>query len=223
MEICKLDVWAIQHNPNYAETTIASLLKTDEKRAGQNDTFIEGFTSKLTIGNKEVKTYFDSAYFSSKKNALILLMQGGKITPERFHTLLENNDISYYITIKSNIIHFNEPEHDNKELSFAKNKNSLFRALDDSLEDGINTCEYYHNAQGNLSLYFSSQIGLTYIPINGVIVLEDKIILILAQGLEDNLSFEEVLRLLNNKGFIISIKDDTTIPDEDYKRLVKGQ
>ena len=127
------------------------------------------------------------------------------------------------MTIKSNIIHFNEPEYDNKELSFVKNKNSLFRALDDSLEQGINTCEYYHNVQGSFTLDFSSQIGLGYIPINGVIVLEDKIILILAQGLEENLHYEELLRLLHNRGFIISIKEDLNIPDEDYKRLVKGR
>lgn len=223
METCKLDVWAIQYFPEAVESAIDCIVAADPKGSGKKDVFFEGFDSRLTVGDKEIKTYFDSAYFSSEKGILILLMQGGKLTPGRFRTLLDNRGITDYVSVRSNIIPYNHEESNNKELWFAKEGYVLKDALNESLELGIDTCEYFPNIRGGLVLGFPSDIRIANLPIHGVIVLEDKIVLILDQGIKENIKVEEALKILEEKGITPNIKEDLNLPVEDYKILIKGQ
>lgn len=222
MEICKFDVYAIQHRLLKADTAIRSMLAYGNTNQNKPDVFYEGLTSNLILGQCILGTKFDSAYISPEKNTMVLLMQEGKMTPGRFRILLDQYGITNYILIKSTEIKMDKPKTNGRELCFVKNDEGLTKELEDSQKKGIDTCEYFYNVDGILSLEYPYEVFVAKLQIRGVIVLEDKVVLLLEQGLKENLKPADVLRTFEKNNIFPSMRNDLSIPEEKLKQLVKS-
>ena len=192
-----LDVWAIQKHPKELFTALENV-KTDK-----GDLIL--FTNlecKFLLGGKKVERSFDTSLYYDAENgndALILLMKDGIATADQIRKYLEEkgfqyHEVSFSKGLKENLLkEFAIPYEEEKqdanipELWFAREEYVLRDALNESIEKGNTTCDYYPALEGVLSLNYSSNERLSSFSvdgrkISGVIALEDKMILMINNG-----------------------------------------
>jgi len=192
-----LDVWAIQKHPKELFTALENV-KTDK-----GDLIL--FTNlecKFLLGGKKVERSFDTSLYYDAENgndALILLMKDGIATADQIRKYLEEkgfqyHEVSFSKGLKENLlkefaIPYEEEKQDENipELWFAREEYVLRDALNESIEKGNTTCDYYPALEGVLSLNYSSNERLSSFSvdgrkISGVIALEDKMILMINNG-----------------------------------------
>ena len=192
-----LDVWAIQKHPKELFTALENV-KTDK-----GDLIL--FTNlecKFLFGGKKVERSFDTSLYYDAENgndALILLMKDGIATADQIRKYLEEkgfqyHEVSFSKGLKENLlkefaIPYEEEKQDENipELWFAREEYVLRDALNESIEKGNTTCDYYPALEGVLSLNYSSNERLSSFSvdgrkISGVIALEDKMILMINNG-----------------------------------------
>lgn len=192
-----LDVWAIQKHPKELFTALENV-KTDK-----GDLIL--FTNlecKFLLGGKKVERSFDTSLYYDAENgndALILLMKDGIATADQIRKYLEKkgfqyHEVSFSKGLKENLlkefaIPYEEEKQDENipELWFAREEYVLRDALNESIEKGNTTCDYYPALEGVLSLNYSSNERLSSFSvdgrkISGVIALEDKMILMINNG-----------------------------------------
>ena len=192
-----LDVWAIQKHPKELFTALENV-KTDK-----GDLIL--FTNlecKFLLGGKKVERSFDTSlyyYAENGNDALILLMKDGIATADQIRKYLEEkgfqyHEVSFSKGLKENLlkefaIPYEEEKQDENipELWFAREEYVLRDALNESIEKGNTTCDYYPALEGVLSLNYSSNERLSSFSvdgrkISGVIALEDKMILMINNG-----------------------------------------
>ena len=192
-----LDVWAIQKHPKELFTALENV-KTDK-----GDLIL--FTNlecKFLLGGKKVERSFDTSLYYDAENgndALILLMKDGIATADQIRKYLEEkgfqyHEVSFSKGLKENLLkefaipYEKEKQDENiPELWFAREEYVLRDALNESIEKGNTTCDYYPALEGVLSLNYSSNERLSSFSvdgrkISGVIALEDKMILMINNG-----------------------------------------
>lgn len=221
-----LDVWAIQKYPNELFTALENV-KTDK-----GDLIL--FTNlecDFLLGGQKVKRSFDTSLYYDAENgndALILLMKDGIATADQIKNYLKEQGLKYHeVTfskglkeslLKEFAIPYEEEEQDEKipELWFAREEYVLKDALNDSIEQGNSTCDYYPTVEGILSLNYSSNKRPSSFSVDGrkifgVIALEDKMILMINNGDDprnlDPLQVQMVMDELNISANIHSAKE----------------
>ena len=192
-----LDVWAIQKYPQELFTALENV-KTDK-----GDLIL--FTNlecDFILGTQKLKRSFDTSLYYDAGNgndALILLMKDGIATADQIREYLQKqglkyHEVTFYKGLKEKLLNeFSIPYEEEKEdenipeLWFAREEYVLKDALNDSIEKGNTTCDYYPALEGILSLnYISNERPTSFNvdgrKISGVIALEDKMILMINNG-----------------------------------------
>ena len=237
-----LDVWAIQKHPKELFTALENV-KTDK-----GDLIL--FTNlecKFLLGGKKVERSFDTSLYYDAENgndALILLMKDGIATADQIRKYLEEkgfqyHEVSFSKGLKENLlkefaIPYEEEKQDENipELWFAREEYVLRDALNESIEKGNTTCDYYPALEGVLSLNYSSNERLSSFSvdgrkISGVIALEDKMILMINNGNDPRnlnpLQVQMVMDELNVSANIHSAKEFDISKPYQSKLLKKNE
>lgn len=161
------------------------------------------------IGDNSIRTrIFDKCFYSEDSDTVIFFAKG-KITKDEIEKTLEENNIRY------TIVRFDWKDKEFidydyiKDIYFATDENSFTRAINDSLNKGVNSCLYDENEQSELSIgYKTNAENREYCEIEGkscrgVITLADKIILLVDHKEKRNLNPREVKSILKRKGIKI--------------------
>ncbi len=192
-------------------TTEKQLTKAIEYlKDSNNNILMNNCKSYMKIGNREVETYFNSIIYSEDKEAMFLLTQNGEISNELLeHTLLKNN-IPFH-----KIEYLKEKENTSleKEIWFAKGKKEVSKALEDSKEKGFDTCTFYPKMKGSLDLYYFLESEEKEVfdkrKMEGVIELEDKLIVLLQSEKRSKMLYQQLFQMLwtDNKNVAIDWND----------------
>lgn len=220
-----LDVWAIQKYPKELYTALENV-KTD---TGDLILFTN-LECNFELNGKRVKRNFDTSLYYDAGNgndALILLMKDGIATSDQIREYLEKEQLKYHeVSFSKDLtkelaeefdISYTEEQDDENipELWFAREEYVLRDALNDSIEQGNTTCDYYPLLQGFLNLnYSANSIPFNYNvdgrKILGVIALEDKMILLINNGNDDrNISPFQAHRIMEELGVSVNIHSDS--------------
>ena len=206
----------MENSNNYLDVIIvqskSELEKAIEKlkKYSNNNILYMNCESKLKIGDVLSGKKFN-ACLRSEDSDTIIFFQAGKIEYEEIEKQLQKADIQY-----SNIVFQNEElenyklEENEKEVWLARDDISFKEAIDDSLSIGNNECVYITDQESNLTIAYKGSEGIRY-PFEGrfcrgTIIFEDKIILLIKQGYEKNLSKINVLGILKNRDIKVRIK-----------------
>ena len=161
-----LDVWAIQKYPKELYTALENV-KTD---TGDLILFTN-LECNFELNGKRVKRNFDTSLYYDAGNgndALILLMKDGIATADQIREYLEKEQLKYHeVSFSKDLtkelaeefdISYTEEQADENipELWFAREEYVLRDALNDSIEQGNTTCDYYPLLQGFLNLNYSA-------------------------------------------------------------------
>ncbi len=220
-----LDVWAIQKYPKELYTALENV-KTD---TGDLILFTN-LECNFELNGKRVKRNFDTSLYYDAGNgndALILLMKDGIATSDQIREYLEKEQLKYHeVSFSKDLtkelaeefdISYTEEQADENipELWFAREEYVLRDALNDSIEQGNTTCDYYPLLQGFLNLnYSANSIPFNYNvdgrKILGVIALEDKMILLINNGNDDrNISPFQAHRIMEELGVSVNVHSDS--------------
>ena len=220
-----LDVWAIQKYPKELYTALENV-KTD---TGDLILFTN-LECNFELNGKRVKRNFDTSLYYDAGNgndALILLMKDGIATSDQIREYLEKEQLKYHeVSFSKDLtkelaeefdISYTEEQDDENipELWFAREEYVLRDALNDSIEQGNTTCDYYPLLQGFLNLnYSANSIPFNYNvdgrKILGVIALEDKMILLINNGNDDrNISPFQAHRIMEELGVSVNVHSDS--------------
>ena len=195
-----LDIWAIQKFPNELFTALNNIKK---------DVIIfKNCLCKFKIGNKKIKTrQFDTVIYSEESDTMIMLMRGGKATSEMAEKYLDEHNIMYHIVNFIELPEFKDDEN-LKEFWFAREKNVLEDAVDDSLKRNNSSCYYDPNTKSKLIFKYSlkndDDVIMFTISFKGIIEFEDKFILPTLSNNQHNLHKDDILELLNDKNISIT-------------------
>lgn len=203
-----LDVYAIQY---YKEETKTALSKV--KKDSPGNILYLNCTCHFTIGGTIITSrIFDSCFYSEESDILILFAKG-KISQDEIEKYLNDMGVSY------TTIRFNRKETDFrdgdvlKEIWFARDKDVLEEAMQDSITKNNLHCYYYPEEVSKLSIgYNSSDDTGKYFQIDGrvckgTIILKDKIILLVNQNDKRNLKKDTVMSMLTKKLKVTVVKD----------------
>ena len=153
-----LDVWAIQKYPNELYTALENV-KTD---TGDLILFTN-LECDFELNGQAVKRSFDTSLYYDAGNgndALILLMKDGIATANQIREYLEKKQLRYHeVSFAKDVTKelpedfdnvYNEEKDDENipEIWFAREEYVLRDALNDSIEQGNTTCDYYPLLQG---------------------------------------------------------------------------
>ena len=203
MENTTLDIWAIQNYPQ--EINVALENVTDSP----SNTMFTNCLSYLRLGGRIIPVHFDTAFYSEEADKLILLKQDGALTTDKFREILKERNIGYHeICFRERKRRKDKPA---KELWFAREISVLDEALRDSKKKGVEACEYYPRVKGKLELRYPTEdeIGVKFFdcqPIQGVVVLEDKLVLHINHGETRNISYKKALQNLFDNDMVVSVK-----------------
>ena len=192
-------------------TTEKQLTKAIEYlKDSNNNILMNNCKSYMKIGNREVETFFNCIIYSEDKEAMFLLTQNGEVSNRLLEdTLLENN-IPFH---KVDYLKENDNKSLEKEIWFAKGKKEVSKALEDSKEKGFDTCTFYPKMKGSLELYYSLESDEKEVfdkrKMEGVIELEDKLIVLLQSEERSKMLYQQLFQMLwtDNKNVAIDWND----------------
>lgn len=134
----------------------------------------------------------------------------------KYHEVSFSKDLTKELAEEFDISYTEEQADENiPELWFAREEYVLRDALNDSIEQGNITCDYYPLLQGFLNLnYSANSIPFNYNvdgrKILGVIALEDKMILLINNGNDDrNISPFQAHRIMEELGVSVNVHSDS--------------
>ena len=211
-----LDVWAIQKYPNELYTALENV-KTD---TGDLILFTN-LECDFELNGQTVKRSFDTSLYYDAGNgndALILLMKDGVATADQIREYLEKKQLRYHeVSLAKDFNNAYKEEKDDEnipEIWFAREEYVLRDALNDSIEQGNITCDYYPLLQGFLSLNYSANSNLSSYSVDGrkilgVITLEDKMILLINNGNDErNISPFQAHKIMEELGVSVNVLSD---------------
>ena len=220
-----LDVWAIQKYPNELYTALENV-KTD---TGDLILFTN-LECDFELNSQTVKRSFDTSLYYDAGNgndALILLMKDGIATADQIREYLEKKQLRYHeVSFAKDLtkelpedfenVYKEEKDDENiPELWFAREEYVLRDALNDSIEQGNTTCDYYPLLQGFLSLNYRVNSILSSYSVDGrkilgVIALEDKMILLINNGNDTrNISPFQAHKIMEELGVSANVHSDS--------------
>lgn len=196
-----LDIWAIESDPDELYTAIDTL------KTGGDIIVYSNLICDFSIGDEIIKSrQFDTIVYSEANNFLALFMRGGKGTKDAICNYLDKKDLRYTeITFIPSIDDYSD------DPSFldvwpVRENDVLQDALEDTVNRGVDLkCDYFPNLSSSLDLSYLTNSTNDKYPIEGmffqgVIALNDKIILLVSQGEERSVSPEDVIELTTKLG-----------------------
>lgn len=228
-----LDVWAIQYLPSELKTALDNI-KTD------NDLILyTNLLCKFNLGNEAITSrQFDTALYSEENDVLVLLMRGGEATADDIRDYLEKKGFLYHEVCFATPVDSHKDDLSIPELWFAREEYVVQDALEDSIARNVKReFEYYPFLEGNLDLDYGTNIyGDEDLEQNkhgdypvdgrlfrGLIRLQDKVILLIYQGEQRNVTAMQVGEIAKRNGFACTILEnqDFSLAKMEKKKLVK--
>ncbi len=192
-------------------TTEKQLKKAMENLKDSNTNILmNNCKSYMKIGNREVETYFNSIIYSEDKETMFLLTQNGEVSNRLLEDSLIENNIPFH---KVDYLKEEDNKSLEKEIWFAKGKKEVSKALEDSKEKGFDTCTFYPKMKGSLELYYSLESDEKEVfdkrKMEGVIELEDKLIVLLQSEERSKMLYQQLFQMLwtDNKNVAIDWND----------------
>lgn len=222
MQNSNLDIWAVQKNPNEIITALNNVKDSDDNYLYTN------CLCNLEIGNSVIYAYFDTAFSSIKNDILILLMRNGYVESEDLKKLLDSKSITYKEIVSDTYQDDYRRKDTLKEIWFAREKNVLEDALISSKSNNINTCTYYPKVNSKLRLGTYKQgerrpVVFEQTKIEGMIELEDKIVLLINEKDPKNITMRDIFNLTENLNISTLVNTTTSYEVEkiNNKEYVK--
>lgn len=214
-----LDVWAIQSDKDEMYTAL------DQIKEDGDVIIYTNLVCEFTVGNEQVKSReFDTIVISDKNDFLAMFMRKGPAAKQDICGYLDSKGIRYTeITFAPSICDFND---DNliMPIWMAREEYVLEDALKDSIESGDIDFDYYPELPSNLELdYLTNENRSRYSVegrlFTGALISSNKIILLVSQGTDDNLTPQETISILENYGINYAIRknDEFTLDKLRYK------
>ena len=206
-----LEIHTIQNNAYQIKSIIQKLKNSNDT------TLITNCITGLKVGNKKLCTIFDKALYSEENNILVLFVEYCSITPDEIKDLLDSNKIKYNEITFFKYSHF-RPRKNKKELFFSTDIKSFNKCIKDSTNKGLKSCRYYPNMIGVLRLkYFidkkkSEQFDVY--SIKGLVELNDKLVLLVNNNKDYNMTRKKVLSELHRMNITTNIDDSMELPEE---------
>ena len=202
-------IFAIQDDLDTLKSAIIKVRNTD------NNLLVTNCISRLKLGNQKLHIIFDTLLYNDDKNILIMIKDSSVVSPELFKEMLNNNNVGYNELNFREYLHFDKPE-TSKELFFATSISNLKYVIEKSMKNGSDSCTYYPAITGHFTLkYFynkEKQEQLDDYYINGLLELDDKIILIIKESTEPTLYFKRILYELEKMNINVIV---------DYSKQIK--
>lgn len=220
-----LDCWAIQYYPEELKTAL------DQIKGGISIVY-SNCTCKFKIGKQKITTrQFDTFLYNEESDVLIMLMRGGVASKEDIIKYLKENNKEYgEVAFAPSITEYKDGN-DIPEIWFAREEYVLQDALKDSVDKGIEDCEYYPLLSGSLELGYitnsNKKINVDGRLFKGLIKLGDKIILLINQhnnvdekGQTRNLDFTDVLKIIreNKLSCKVLIEIEPNLHSEEFSK-----
>ena len=159
-----------------------------------NNVLMKNSTSYLKIGNREVKTHFNSILYSEDKKALVLLTSNGEISNDLFEGYLSINNIPFHSVDFLKEEETNEME---KEIWFKLELSYELETKEKELFDKRN--------------------------IEGVIELEDKLIVLLQSKERSKMLYQQLFQMLWNDNKNVAINWDDQLHYFDKPKQYKKE
>lgn len=214
-----LEIHTIQTNTYQVKPLIQKF------KQASDTTLVTNCISGLKVGNKKLCPIFDKVLYSESENILALFMEYCEITEDDLKKLLDDNKIKYNEIKFSEYPHF-RPRKNKKELSFATDIKTFNKGIKNSISRGINSCRYFPNIIGVLRLkyfvnkYESEQFDVY--SIKGLIELDDKLILLINNQQNYNMTRKQVLSELHRMNITTNIDESIELPDNvQAKKIIK--
>lgn len=212
MSKSNLDVWAIQKYPDELKSALSNVKKDSSKNI-----LYTNCISQLSLGNVNIDSIvFDTFLYAEDSDTLIMLMKYCGVDANDIRKYLDSNNINYNEVCLSNDQNYTDYDSDMPELWFAREEYVLREALEETRNTYYsNSCIFYPNINGELSLNYSDDIKIYEIDgrkISGVITTTDKAILLINQNDDRNLKYDDVLKILQDMNFEFSV-NKINVPD----------
>ena len=189
--------------------------RNDIKRAFSNidDRGLNILYTKLLI-NLKLGIYsfnipYDTSFISNRNELLVLLNERHQ---ESLRNTLNKNNINYHEVVFQDETFEYLPPQDNKKIIFVRGIKSLKETLKDSKKRGYRECIYYPRVRGRLNLRYylkdDSKETLLSKDTQGLIELEDRIILCIKQDEKRNIGYNKALKLFDELNMIVDINED---------------
>lgn len=192
MENSNLDVWAIQGYPEELQNALKNI------QEGSTDNLLyTNCSCDFEIGGEKITTrQFDTMLYSPSSDTLVLLMRDGKATPEDIKKNLAERGISYREIANKKPTDSYENDESIKDLWFAREKYVLVDALKNSKEKGYRGSIYHPEVASSLRLtYLTPQDEVEALDGRnslGVVELPDKLVLLISQDDQRNITERQV-------------------------------
>ena len=211
MKNMRTNIYTIQKNPSNIINALNSVLNSKENILFTN------CKSFLRVGNVKYNVQFDTAFFSEENEILILLIHGGKLTPEEFKYLLDKRNIPYHEVV-FDVKEYKEAE-DEKEIWFARDGNFLDTAAWDSKRKGFDICIFYPTLKGKFDIQYNTDlegtVSLDRQEIRGVVEFEDKLVLLINHLEDCNVYYKKAIKILTKRGINVTMDKE----DSWYKNM----
>lgn len=217
-----LDVWAIQSDKSEMYTALDQIKKDGDVIIYTN------LVCEFNVGNELVKSReFDKIVVSDQNDFLAMFMRKGPVTKQDICEYLDSKGIRYTeITFEPSITDFND---DNliMPIWMARESYVLEDALNDSIECGDINFDYYPELPSDIELgYLTSRERVRYSvdgrSFMGALISSNKIILLVSQGSEGNLSVSDTISILEKYGINYSIRKNEEFTLDELKTKNKN-
>ncbi len=203
MKNSNLDVWAIQSLKEEIHNALANVTSSSTNILFRN------CLCTFKIEDTNMNILFDTMFYGEDSDTLILLMRNGALTDQELKEELDKRNINYNEVVFDDL-DFNYQEDKNfRDIWFARENYVLIDALQDSKDKGIKKCTYYPNVTGNLEMeYLTSLLSKEKVDgrtTEGLIELEDKIVLLINQDDERNIGMREVFQITESIGTMTNV------------------
>lgn len=221
----KLDVWSIQYDGNEINTALDGWVNEGIE---DGETILFSNTEcSFKLGDNLIRSkQWDRFIYSPTNDKLIMIMRDGALSNEELMKSLETRNINYHEVTFREL----EPEYedDNSYMEFwtARDAETLDEFLEDSVtnENSFNGV-YYPLLKGSVVLGYRTNKGKKEVPvegrvIEGLIVMEDKAILLLKVG-DKAIDPSEIMNLLKLKGINYTVDPGENIDMSSIKKRSK--
>ena len=201
-----LDVWAVQSDKEETRTA----LKNVKKNSLGNILYLNCHCF-FNIGNKKIlHKDFDSCFYSEESDTVIFF-ERDRITRKEIENYLIEANIKYTTITFQDKEGSYEPSNKLPDIWFVREKYVLEDAIRDSKSKGIKECIYSPSKDSKLSLGYRTMDGVEYEIegriFKGMLVFEDKMVLLVHQNDLRNLNEEQVSKILKNNGISVKTKN----------------
>jgi hypothetical protein len=217
----KLDVYAVQSNPEDIVSALSNVIKE-----GSNYLFTNAVCCFKVAGGKIPALDFNTTFYSPANDLLVLFLRTGITNLKQIEQYLNNQHIPY-MPIECFPLSTEMPNEGLPEIWIARDISVLSQALDNSIErKAFNSCNYYTKLDSSLSIEYRFNNPIAGMQLNtplvteikrdsrqfkGLILLQDKLVFLIDDP--DEFSVDRVLKSIESYGFGHSdYNNDSDIP-----------